>query len=152
MFYENKISLCIERMKLIEKSKSANIFNIINNSFKQSIHDTTSFTRWIKSLNKSVHKNTIDDVCTILGIDFKRYLATNRPYLISDEIRQLARDGFTIDAHSKRHYAFDLLSYEEIEKEIVDSCKVIMDLTGEKEIPFVFPFSVRGIDRVFLKI
>ena len=150
MFYRNKVSLCIEKMKTIENSKLTNVFNTINNSFKQFIHNTTSFAQWIKSLN-SAYRDTVDEICTILGIDIKQYLATNKPYLTSDEIKYLVHNGFTIGAHSKQHYMFNLLSYEDMEKEIVDSCKIIMDLTGKKQVPFAFPFSANGVNPRFLE-
>jgi peptidoglycan/xylan/chitin deacetylase (PgdA/CDA1 family) len=98
----------------------------------------------------SLDKDKIDEVCTKLGVNIPQYLASRKPYLTSDEIKCLASDGFTIGAHTKTHPNLNLLDNRDIEEEIVDSCKIIMSLTGEKAVPFAFPF-FSSIDRQFLR-
>ncbi len=150
MLYRNKISLCIEKAKSSPTTVLAGLLAEINKAFNEDIRDLISFMRWLKGLNAG-ERDMMDKICVILGVDIRGYLSTNRPYLTSDEIRSLASDGFTIGGHGKSHCPLSHLSNEEIEEEIVTSCKIIMDLTGEKEVPFAFPFSGEGIDRRFLK-
>ncbi len=147
MFYKNKVSLCIERIRSFE---NLDVFSKINSTFEQCVESPESFVQWIKSLNSS-DEDIIDEICNILGIDIEQYLITYKPYLTSNEIKLLVSDGFTIGAHSKKHLNLNLLSNEDMEEEIVDSCKIIMDLTQSDHIPFAFPFSSDGIDRHFLE-
>jgi hypothetical protein len=42
------------------------------------------------------------------------------------------------------------MSRDQIEHEIVSSCQAIRDITGQKRVPFAFPYFGRGIDRSFL--
>jgi len=72
-------------------------------------------------------------------------------YLTWEEIKALAKDGFTIGAHSKRHARIDLLPHSEAEKEIIGSCRIIMELLGVNHLPFAFPYHGGLIDRHFLK-
>ena len=99
----------------------------------------------------SLEENLIDQVCEILGIEIQKYLDTHKPYLTSEQIEFLASDGFTIGAHSKTHPRLGLLAKEdELEQEIVTSCKTIMNMTKKAQIPFAFPFSGYNVDRTFL--
>lgn len=151
MFYRNKVSLCIEKIRSLDKLRIMDVICKINSTFEQCIRSPESFIQWIKSLNSS-DEDIINETCNILEIDFEQYLITYKPYLTSENIRQLVTDGFTIGAHSKKHLKLNLLRNEDkIEEEIVDSCRKIMDLTGIKNVPFAFPFSGDGLDRAFLK-
>ena len=79
--------------------------------------------------------------CKAFGVDDAEALRA-RPYLTSDQIRQLAREGFTIGGHTTRHAELERLSsFEEVEREIVESCAYVRDLTGQREVPFAITFN-----------
>jgi len=59
-------------------------------------------------------------------------------------------EGFTFGAHTKTHRKLAPLSDAEIESEIVDSCRVVRDITGQATVPFSFPHSAFGLDRQLL--
>jgi peptidoglycan/xylan/chitin deacetylase (PgdA/CDA1 family) len=102
--------------------------------------------QWIKSL--AHNENAIIDIlCQLWGIDEKHYLKMQRPYMSSDEIKQLAYDGFTIGAHSVSHQRLASLNEIEIENDITVACKEIMSLTKKTQVPFAFPFSAEGVSR-----
>ena len=71
--------------------------------------------------------------------------------MTSDQIRQLALDGFTLGGHSLQHVQFQLLEKSELEDEIVGSCEYVKQLVGAQRIPFAFPYHARGIDRELLR-
>jgi peptidoglycan/xylan/chitin deacetylase (PgdA/CDA1 family) len=150
MFFRNKISLCIERIMSSKDLSLAEIFDKTNSAFRQSIKSPASLVGWLKSLHAS-DEDVIDKVCGMLGIDIEEYLATHKPYLTSEEIKHMVSDGFTLGAHSRKHPQLGLLSSDEIEEEIVGSCRKMADLTGKGDIPFAFPFHGNGIDRSFLE-
>ena len=85
-----------------------------------------------------------------LGVDAGAYLREVRPYLSASEIRKLRSDGFTIGAHSRSHRLLQKLSRDEAEREIVDSCRIVRDLTGQRTVPFAFPYVGAGLDRSWL--
>jgi len=151
MYYRNKISLCIEKISTSANPEILGFFSDINDVFGLSINSPESFIQWIKTLNHS-SEDIIDEICKILRINIKQYMMAHKPYMSSEEIKLLSSDGFTIGAHSKTHRKLYLLpNQEEIEEEIVSSCKEIMELTGEDRVPFAFPVSREDIDHDFLK-
>jgi peptidoglycan/xylan/chitin deacetylase (PgdA/CDA1 family) len=85
-----------------------------------------------------------------LGVDPDAYVRTAQPYLTTAQIRQLRSDGFTIGAHSRGHHWLQGLSRAEAEQEIVESCRIVRDLTGQESVPFAFPYFGGGIDRAWL--
>ena len=85
-----------------------------------------------------------------LGVDAAAYLRNVRPYLSASQIRKLRRDGFVIGAHSCNHRLLQRLSRDEAEREIVESCRIVRDLTGQRTAPFAFPYSGAGLDRTWL--
>lgn len=86
-----------------------------------------------------------------LGLDAGAYLREVRPYLSKAQIRQLHDAGFTIGAHSCSHRLLQNLSREEAAREIVDSCRAVCDLTGQRTTPFAFPYVGTGLDRAWLE-
>jgi peptidoglycan/xylan/chitin deacetylase (PgdA/CDA1 family) len=85
-----------------------------------------------------------------LGIDAARYLEEVKPYLTSEQLRQLHADGFTIGAHSVSHPRLQELAPAEAEREIVESCRSVRAITGQSSVPFAFPYSGGGLDRAWL--
>ena len=85
-----------------------------------------------------------------LGVDAGAYLREARPYMTASQIRALSRNGFTIGAHSRSHRLLQKLSLDEAAREIVDSCRIIRDLTGQLRVPFAFPYVGGGLNRAWL--
>ena len=85
-----------------------------------------------------------------LGIEPRNYLQQVKPYLTTEQIRQLHADGFTIGAHSCSHRRLQDLSRADAEHEIVESCRIVRDITGQQSVPFAFPYFGGGLDRAWL--
>jgi peptidoglycan/xylan/chitin deacetylase (PgdA/CDA1 family) len=92
----------------------------------------------------------IDELCRRLHVDVDRYVEKQKPYLSKEQILQLRSDGFTIGAHSCSHRRLQDLSLEQAEREIVESCRIVQDLTGQTSVPFAFPYFGEGLDRHWL--
>jgi peptidoglycan/xylan/chitin deacetylase (PgdA/CDA1 family) len=86
----------------------------------------------------------LDDVARSLGVDFDEYLRTAKPYLTTDQVLGLARDGFEIGSHSDTHPYFDELSVADQEKEIATSVASLRAL-GLPCRYFAFPFHDQGV-------
>jgi peptidoglycan/xylan/chitin deacetylase (PgdA/CDA1 family) len=85
-----------------------------------------------------------------LGIDSRDYLQKAQPYLTSEQLRQLHADGFTIGAHSRSHRRLQELSRTDAEREIIESCRIVREITGQGSVPFAFPYFGGGLDRAWL--
>jgi peptidoglycan/xylan/chitin deacetylase (PgdA/CDA1 family) len=93
---------------------------------------------------------SIDAACGALGVDTEAALAA-APYLSREQVRQLARDGFTIGGHSCRHAELDRLPGEtDLEREIAESCAFVRELTGQAEVPFAITFNGLRLPRAGL--
>jgi peptidoglycan/xylan/chitin deacetylase (PgdA/CDA1 family) len=92
----------------------------------------------------------LEQACALLGIDPRAYSSRRPIFMTSGQVRQLAADGFTIGAHGLTHRCLEGRSPAEIEREIVASCTRIRELTGQRRVPFAFPYSGLGIDRGIL--
>jgi len=150
MYYRNKVSLCIEEILQSGRKRKSAQLKEINRVFGQKLKNPKAFARWIKSFQPS-EEDRIDRVSSILGIDIRRYLKEQRPYLSSDEVKLLVSDGFTVGAHGRLHHRLGLLGEDEIEEEVIGSCREIMNLTGRDHLPFAFPFTGWDIDSQFLE-
>jgi peptidoglycan/xylan/chitin deacetylase (PgdA/CDA1 family) len=65
-------------------------------------------------------------------------------------VKQLASEGFIIGSHGATHLPLQRLSPRVMEEHIVSSCETVRSLTGQNRVPFAFPYSGQGIDRVIL--
>ena len=147
MYYRNKVSLCIDRIKALDTAERQEQLINISDRYEVQLGKDGAFVRWIKSITDD---GLIDEMCLILDIDIGSYLSEQKPYMSAEEINKLASDGFTIGAHSQRHQKLGRLSQKEIEIEIVGSCDLIGDITGTDYVPFSFPNTATGINRDYL--
>ncbi|MFH1632924.1 MAG: polysaccharide deacetylase family protein [Chloroflexota bacterium] len=148
MFYRNKASLAIQRFGESTNTERSEIFTTLHLRFGITV-DSSSFVPWIKAL-RLPDEAAIDEVCRVLGIDIPAFLRERQPYLTTAQIRQMDAEGSTIGAHTKTHRKLAALSDAEIESEIVDSCQIVREITGQEIVPFSFPHSAFGLDRSLL--
>ena len=105
--------------------------------------------RWLLELPVS-EEPVVHRLLARLGIDSRGYLQQAQPYLTRQQLRQLHADGFTIGAHSCSHRRLQDLPRADAEHEIVESCRVVRDITGQAKVPFAFPYFGGGLDRAWL--
>ena len=174
LFLENKISLCIgavERLsgeqaselitvlsvaKILQDPNRSEDFNIGMARFRRARIQppATENHRWLivsLLMLQPQDAEIVDKYCEHLGINQAEYLGQNPVYLTSEQIRQLAAEGFTVGAHGVSHIKLRLLSsQQQIESEIVTSCDSIRQVTGQKKVPFAFPYTGNGLEVTFL--
>jgi peptidoglycan/xylan/chitin deacetylase (PgdA/CDA1 family) len=148
--YEEMKSLCINAL---EKIDAVNLPDILSRAISVLGIPQKNLPQLVKALTALGYKDQarIKGLCDVLNVDIKEYLLKERPYLITEEIKTLAAEGFKIGAHGQRHIRLDLLSPKEIEEEIAGSCKKIAEITGSRKIPFAFPYHGMYLDRRLLK-
>ena len=148
LMYRHKVSLCIG--KLMELSEPEPKLGDLSLLFKTKRLSRPELIRKMLAL-KEKDRQQVDLLCDALGIDCRAYLEKKKPYLTQSQIKMLVRNGFKIGAHTRTHPFLADLTPSKIENEIVASCDAVKDITGDREVPFAFPFSGRGIDRSFLQ-
>lgn len=99
-------------------------------------------------LNES--DDALAGLCDALDIDAAAYARRTPMFMSSDAVRDLSADGFTIGAHGRKHRSLETASAEDLEREIVASCEAVAAITGQARVPFAFPYSGLGIDRIRL--
>jgi len=149
MFYRHKVSLCIDRVLALTDRERDRLLQAMRQASDPSLRDAAAFTTWLKSLHDD--EATIDQACRLAGLDIDDLLLRTRPYLTTDQVRQLAADGFAIGSHSTSHRLFDALPRATIEQEVLESTTILRDLTGRQAIPFSIPFSSDGFDPAILR-
>jgi peptidoglycan/xylan/chitin deacetylase (PgdA/CDA1 family) len=147
MYYRNQISLCLETFFSAGQLEQRALLERVNAEFELTITDGGGFESWAKSL---VDEGEVERLCQVAGLDVPAYLAQQQPYLSREQIRELAAQGFTIGAHSRRHIKLGRLSQEQAQEEILESCLAIGRMTGHAGVPFSFPNSGDGLDRDLL--
>jgi len=105
--------------------------------------------RWLLQVPAS-EEGLVGRLLARLGVDSQSYLRKTQPYLTTEQIRQLHADGFSIGAHSCSHRRLQDLPRAEAEHEIVESCRIVREITGQSTVPFAFPYFGGGLDRYWL--
>ncbi|VAX37160.1 hypothetical protein MNBD_PLANCTO02-1772 [hydrothermal vent metagenome] len=144
------MSLCIDESLKLNTTQFAEFTKTLKLRWQIEIQNTIQFLKWIKKFNR-LQENEIDEVMSLLGIDCRKFLEEQTPYMTTKEIKQLADDGFVVGAHSLGHDRFSLLSKTEVEREIVESCSIIAKMIEVESVPFAFPFSANELSRQHLK-
>jgi peptidoglycan/xylan/chitin deacetylase (PgdA/CDA1 family) len=139
-----KVSLCIEKVVTSEEPWRQSAFASLNFTFGLSIETKQDFIEWIKPL-QFTDQAIVEKICGTLEVDISYYLKIQKPYMSREELSILASDGFTIGAHTKSHPLLGLLPPETIEEEIVESCRIIQEITRAESIPLAFPYCGKGM-------
>ena len=91
----------------------------------------------------------IDLFALLLDIDLDEYRLKQRPYLSSDQIRNLLKAGFTVGAHSIDHPIYALLPLEEQLLQTVTSVRQIRSRFSLTYGAFAFPSTDAGVTKKY---
>lgn len=90
------------------------------------------------------NQEVLDELAEVIGVDFAGYLRRERPYMTSEQLRGLFRDGFSIGGHSVDHPHFAEVSPDEQIRQVLASVRFVRDCCGTDSGLFAFPFSADG--------
>ncbi|HUF37883.1 MAG TPA: polysaccharide deacetylase family protein [Anaerolineales bacterium] len=153
LFYRGKISLAIEALTRLQDGERERVLSDLvemTGPILPAGLSAAGFIPWLKR-RQQADEALIDRVCVALRIDVSRYLTEAQPYLTTEQIAEMRVEGFVFGAHTRRHAKLATLPPEEQAAEIVESCRIVAELTGERSVPFAFPFSGTGVDRNMLR-
>lgn len=133
----NKLSLILENLNSNPSKQIAKNILSENNLFTGNIHLD------IKNLGL---KNV--EIINLLGkqlnIDFRKYLKEQKPYLSTEQIKEMHSCGFAIGAHSINHQKFVELNKADQLLQIKESLDFIQKITNVPTRYFAFPYSSYG--------
>ncbi len=148
LFYRNKASILVEAVqgKALAKTIEREVRGIfLRNGIAFSDFKASMFT-------VSYHQqDVLDEIALKLDLDFSEYLRTQKPYLSSDQVEALKRDGFAIGAHSIDHPCYAELSLEEQLGQTIESATYVKQRFSLEYGAFAFPFNDFGVSRRFFE-
>jgi peptidoglycan/xylan/chitin deacetylase (PgdA/CDA1 family) len=145
--HHNAISLVLERLgRSLPRSHRDEIERILPQS---SVHhgDLTSRLAAIPYRDRAI----VDRLAAIVDVDLKQYLADARPYLCSEQVRSLIRQGFTIGAHSHDHPRYGDLPLADQIDQTTTSLDFLTAAFGIIERAFAFPHTDSGVGPEFFR-
>jgi peptidoglycan/xylan/chitin deacetylase (PgdA/CDA1 family) len=146
LFYRYKVSI------LIEKLQTTTFSELINKEIKQWFNEQGIFIdSSYKGLLKITYsqKESLDVLAKIISVDFNNYLAQEKPYLTSEEIKELINQGFYFGAHSIDHPSYFSIPIEEQIKQTKESIDFISKNFQLKYNTFSFPFTDYSVSKTF---
>lgn len=139
IMYRYKVSLILERLsgKKISDSGYRDVRELLG---KKEIKSTLLDKKYSDT-------GLLDEIADMAGVDFKAYLAQERPYMSGEQILNLKHRGFEFGAHSMDHPHFGTIGMEEQIREAVESVRWVQEFVGSKTAAFAFPFTDHGVHR-----
>jgi len=93
----------------------------------------------------------LDTAAELAGLDFPAFLTQQKPYLSSEQVRVMMRDGFAIGGHSIDHPFYGDLTLEEQLHQTRTSVEMVQREFGVPYRVFAFPHSDSGVARDFFE-
>jgi peptidoglycan/xylan/chitin deacetylase (PgdA/CDA1 family) len=140
----------VDNKQLFYRHKAAILIDKLN---KGKISDTIRKKIDVQDIYAISYSNQrfLDEMALLLDIDFQSFLRTGRPYLTSDELKEMQAKGFTIGAHSIDHPNFGELTQSEQIRQVTESCAFVKEMFHEPNAYFSFPFSDENIPESLFK-
>ncbi len=98
---------------------------------------------------KYQHRGLLDEMASLVGVDFGAYLKIKEPYLTTSQISKMVESGFSIGAHSVDHPLYSALSLEEQIGQTRRSVEFIRNRFSLNYGAFAFPQDDNGVPREF---
>ncbi len=94
-------------------------------------------------------RELLETLGQIAGLDFNTYLLENKPYLQTNQVKELIKQGFTIGAHSIDHPQYNTIGFKEQVKQTEESLLFIKNTFSLDYKVFAFPFTDYGVLKKF---
>jgi peptidoglycan/xylan/chitin deacetylase (PgdA/CDA1 family) len=94
----------------------------------------------------------LDEIAEMLDINFNHFLETQKPYLTTEQLIKLKKEGFSIGAHSVDHPEFYAISEEKQLEQVKKSMNWLNENIQPEIKTFAFPFTDFGISAFILEI
>lgn len=146
LFYRCKASLLID--KLHNETTGSTVWKKYHEFCSAENIPNSYYRNFLLSVGYD-KKDFLDKLAIAIGLDFDKYLSTVKPYLTSEQIKQLIGKGFTFGAHSIDHPDFRFLSEDEQFRQTKESLDFICTNFNLDYRVFSFPFTDYGVKKSF---
>lgn len=147
MCYQHKASLITKHLQFHTVSKSTlSKLNQVLPQAKQSL----PLSNRILSIGYK-ERARVDKIAELLEIDIDEYLKKFQPYLTSEQIRTLIKQGFTIGAHSIDHPLYADLTLDEQVRQTTESMRFVRETFNLDYGIFAFPHTDRGVSKEYFR-
>ncbi len=133
LFHRYKASLILTEMHRHPDSEAESLL-LENNLTKENLLQASFSQRAI-----------LDEAANLLELDFATFLAEEKPYLNTAQIKDLSLKGFSIGGHSHKHPEFWKISEKKQFKHIKKSMNWVHKNIDQKIKAFSFPFTDDGV-------
>ncbi len=149
LFYRYKASLLIEKLQTGKGLAGGK--KIIEEWFFENHLPLTDDYRGLLEVSYKT-RAILDELASIVDINFDEFLLNQRPYMDSTQIFSLIQQGFTFGAHSIDHPEYRFLEENEQIRQTAESIHLVLEKFGIKEKLFAFPFTDYGVKKTFFDI
>lgn len=146
MMFRNAVGLCLNTLDRLDQEAIADLLALFSERLNMVATSRADLRQLIESIDYP-HKYLAYGACELMQIDVDAYLKEHRPYLSTDDLLELHKDGFTLGGHTMSHPELWLMDDAAVYKQVVDSARWVQELTGQKHVPFAFPFNGRRVRR-----
>ncbi|PIE80811.1 MAG: hypothetical protein CSA15_01515 [Candidatus Delongbacteria bacterium] len=108
----------------------------------------TNFKDSVKSISYN-KKDLLDKLLEVGEFDIESYLKNKKPYLTTDQILSLKKDGFDFGSHSMDHPYYGKISEDKQIEQTLNSLEKVQNIVNSKLKLFSFPFSEEGVRESF---
>jgi peptidoglycan/xylan/chitin deacetylase (PgdA/CDA1 family) len=148
LFYRHKVSVLIEHLNKLKQQGDISL-EVLEWLSHQQLPSTEGFLS-LKQI-KYAERSKLDELASLSGVSFANYLDSVQPYLTWEEIKSLKEVGFYFGAHSLDHPPFQELTEAEQHRQLKESLDMIVTGLNLDYRLFSFPFSDKGVSKVFLE-
>jgi peptidoglycan/xylan/chitin deacetylase (PgdA/CDA1 family) len=144
--YRHKASLLVETLSKLPREEA--LAAIQEAALMTNVDSDSSILGFVLGISYA-QSALLDNVARFVGLDFAHFLRAKRPYLTSEEVHSLLRDGFSIGAHSLDHPRYSEIPLEEQLTQTRRSVDFLGERFAIKQRAFAFPFVSDGVDSKF---
>jgi peptidoglycan/xylan/chitin deacetylase (PgdA/CDA1 family) len=148
LFFKYKASLIIDRMNSLNHPKS--IYEIINSRMGTAVKSKAAMIRQILDIQYD-QMNMLDSIAELLDINFETFLKIRKPYMTTEQLKDLQSKGFEIGAHSVDHPVYSSLDLDEQLRQTKESLQWITETFNPGYRFFSFPFIDDGVTAGFFE-
>jgi peptidoglycan/xylan/chitin deacetylase (PgdA/CDA1 family) len=171
-FYRYKASMLLDRFLKFDDTDRKVYCKFIDNQ-KEKIAEKEAWSQGISYKKRNVPKSKIpnseiisflmdityrkkyllDELAERLGFNFKNFLATKKPYLSINQIKELQQQGFTFGSHSVDHPMYgSIIDTHVQESQTLESLAWLEKHIQPKHKTFAFPFHDIGVKNHFFDV
>ena len=146
MAHHNKISVLLDRMtQPLSKPVQRELETLLPGASGEQRDSSLLSLRY-------ADRQILDRIATILHVDLHQYIDAAQPYLSSEQVFNLLKQGFTIGAHSVDHPLYLDLSLEEQIAQTRQSIDFLVSRFGIDTRAFAFPHMDAGVGPEFFDV